>query len=42
MRYVAIISCSECALFGDGVTLRCGGDGGVYGDKRWRKDGGDK
>ncbi len=25
MRCVAIISCSECALFGDGVTLRSGG-----------------
>lgn len=25
MRCVAIISCSECALFGDGVTLWSGG-----------------
>ena len=25
MKCVAIISCSECSLFGDGVTLRSGG-----------------
>lgn len=47
MRFVAIISRTECSLFGDGVTLRCGGmeecmvisDGGRMEETSRRRDG---